>query len=102
MHCYFLQHDFVFSIRDIDHIVLDDQHVIVIFQDMIKNGSLRDMIYQVWMYSLVVVKEWNEWIGNAGPKCSMSSLLFLKSEERESESFNCVQWVWLELTETAE
>ena len=48
---FYLQHDHVFSIRDIDYIKMDGQHVIIIFQDKVEGGSLKDMIYQVWQTS---------------------------------------------------
>ena len=46
-----LQHDHVFSIRDIDYISMDGQQVMVIFQDKVEGGSLKDLIYQVWKTS---------------------------------------------------
>ncbi len=45
--CVVPQHDHVLGVRDVDYIVVDGLHVIVIFQDWEETGSLKDVIHQV-------------------------------------------------------
>ena len=46
---FMLQHDHIHNIRDIHHMIINGQHVIVNFQDLAQEGSLKDLIHKVKM-----------------------------------------------------